>query len=189
MIQAIRLKTMDSPRRQWSTWAGQMRPVLLLAFMTGVIAIDHAAAQPPSAGQDKVAGQEKMSAVAKQIRSRLDAQVVDWNAGDIDGFMRVYWRSPKLSFSSGGKVTRGWQKTLDGYKSRYPDAATMGKLSFSSLEVTELGDSAALVLGKWHLERKPPLESVGGNFSLVFRKMDGEWLIIHDHTSTQKKEE
>ena len=157
--------------------------------MIGVIAIDQATAQPPSARENEVVGQEELSPTAKQIRSRLDAQVVDWNGGDIEGFMRVYWRSPRLSFSSGGKVTRGWQKTLDGYKSRYPDAATMGKLSFSALEVTELGDSAALVLGKWHLERKPPLESVGGNFSLVFRKMDGEWLIIHDHTSVQKKEE
>ena len=156
---------------------------LLLALIPGMAA-EQAAAQP----QAQVAT-EKMSPIARLIHNRMEGQVADWNAGDIDGFMGVYWRSPKLSFSSGGKVTRGWQKTMDGYKSRYPDKATMGKLSFTELEVTELGDDAALVLGKWHLGRKPPKENVGGNFSLVFRKIDGEWVIVHDHTSVLKSAE
>jgi ketosteroid isomerase-like protein len=37
------------------------------------------------------------------------------------------------------------------------------------------------MLGEWRLERE--VEPVGGNFTLVFRKVDGRWLIIHDHTS------
>jgi hypothetical protein len=27
---------------------------------------------------------------------------------------------------------------------------------------------------------------VGGNFSLVFRRIGGTWVIIHDHTSLKK---
>lgn len=158
------------------------RLMLVLATIIGVTAEQQVVAQSQAA-------KDEMSPVARLIHSRMDGQVADWNDGDIDGFMRVYWRSPKLSFSSGGKVTRGWQKTLDGYKSRYPDKATMGKLSFSALEVTELGGDAALVLGKWHLERKPPKENIGGNFSLVFRKLASEWVIIHDHTSVLKQVE
>jgi ketosteroid isomerase-like protein len=57
----------------------------------------------------------------------------------------------------------------------------MGRLSFSNLEITPLGDEAALVLGEWKLEREE--EAVSGNFSLVFRKIDGRWVIVHDHTS------
>jgi len=26
-------------------------------------------------------------------------------------------------------------------------------------------------------------EPLSGNFSLVFRKLDGRWVIVHDHTS------
>ena len=26
-------------------------------------------------------------------------------------------------------------------------------------------------------------EPVGGNFTLVLRKIDGRWMIVHDHTS------
>ncbi len=57
----------------------------------------------------------------------------------------------------------------------------MGRLTLSDFEMMPLGDSAALVLGKWKLDRKS--EPVSGNFTLVVRKIDGRWLIVHDHTS------
>ena len=114
------------------------------------------------------------------VVSMLNEQAIAWNAGDIDRFMRSYWRSDELSFSSGGTVTRGWQATLDNYRTRYPNRDAMGKLTFSEIEVTPLGDAAALVLGRWHLARTNP---VGGIFTLVLRKDVGGWKIIHDHTS------
>jgi hypothetical protein len=57
----------------------------------------------------------------------------------------------------------------------------MGQLTFSELEIMPLGASAALVLGRWNLERES--EPVAGNFSLVVRKFDERWRIVHDHTS------
>ncbi|MEO2017866.1 MAG: nuclear transport factor 2 family protein, partial [Fuerstiella sp.] len=95
-----------------------------------------------------------------------------------------YWNSEQLSFSSGGKTTRGWQATKDGYHRRYPTRDLMGWLTFSELEVTSLGDTAALVLGRWHLKRDSG--PIGGNFSLTFRRIDGRWLIVHDHTSKEE---
>jgi beta-aspartyl-peptidase (threonine type) len=87
-----------------------------------------------------------------------------------------------LTISSSGRVTRGWVETLAGYRQRYPDRAAMGQLTFSDLEITPLGPSAALVLGRWALTRREP---VGGTFSLVFRKLAGRWVIVHDHTSRE----
>ena len=116
------------------------------------------------------------------IRAELDTQRQAWNAGNIDQFMESYWKSENLTFSSGGKTIRGWQATLDRYKKRYPDKSAMGELSFDQLEITPLGDAAALVLGRWQLKRTEP---IGGNFSLVLRKIDGAWRIIHDHTSRE----
>jgi beta-aspartyl-peptidase (threonine type) len=113
----------------------------------------------------------------------LDVQAAAWNRGDIDGFMEHYWKSEDLTFSSGGKTTRGWQTTRDNYKLRYPTRERMGKLTFDQLEVFPLGDNAALLLGHWHLDRTGP---VGGNFSLVFRRIDGAWVIVHDHTSLKR---
>lgn len=116
----------------------------------------------------------------ERIADILGQQSAAWNSGDIEEFMQAYWRSPKLTFSSGGRVTRGWKSTLDHYRIRYPTRETMGHLTFSNLEVLELGDTAALVLGRWRLQREAP---VGGAFTLIFRRVAGRWVIIHDHTS------
>lgn len=117
---------------------------------------------------------------ADDIRIVLTKQATAWNNGDIDTFMDYYWKSDDLTFSSGGKTTRGWTATRDRYKQKYTSRELMGKLSFSELEVNVFTGDTALVLGRWHLDRKEP---AGGNFSLVLRKLDDRWLIIHDHTS------
>lgn len=120
----------------------------------------------------------------QDIRAVLEAQAAAWNKGDIDGFMRGYWESDELTFSSGGTVTRGWNATLRRYRTRYATRDKMGQLTFSDLEVRMLGDDAALVLGRWQLRRKE--DAPGGIFTLVFRRMAGRWLIIHDHTSSDE---
>jgi beta-aspartyl-peptidase (threonine type) len=111
----------------------------------------------------------------------LRTQEEAWNEGDIDTFMEHYWKSDDLTFSSGGKTTRGWDATLNRYRERYPTREQMGRLTLDGLEITPLGNAAALVLGQWNLERES--EPVSGNFSLVVRKFDDRWLIVHDHTS------
>jgi hypothetical protein len=59
----------------------------------------------------------------------------------------------------------------------------MGELTLDDLEITPLGTEAALVLGNWTVRRPEESETTGGNFTLVFRLLDGKWLIVHDHTS------
>jgi ketosteroid isomerase-like protein len=134
-----------------------------------------------------------------QIRTVLNAQVAAWNRGDIPEYMNGYWKSDKLVFVGSSGVTRGWQATLDRYIKHYPDRKTMGRLTFSDLEIIVLNPDAAFVLGKWHLQRggrsgglqagalssnsagEPP--DIGGVFSLVLRKFPEGWRIIADHTS------
>ena len=116
-----------------------------------------------------------------EVAAVLAQQAEAWNRGDIDAFMQHYWKSDELTFSSGGQTTRGWKSTKENYERRYPTREKMGQLTFSQLEVTPLDDSTALVLGRWRLARDE--SPVGGNFTLVFRKIDGKWVIIHDHTS------
>jgi beta-aspartyl-peptidase (threonine type) len=85
-----------------------------------------------------------------------------------------------LTFSSGGKLTRGWQTMFVRFRESYVDKGSMGTLSFGDLEVTDLGTDSALVLGRWRLVGKNP---DSGAFSLVMRRVGGVWAIIHDHTS------
>ena len=147
--------------------------VILMVALMGTVATS--AAKPPTDSR------KTAPSVEKQISAILSAQSSAWNRGDIDGFMEHYWKSDRLSFSSGGKTTRGWADTKSNYKRRYPTRDTMGTVSFSDLDIAPTGDSAALVLGRWRLLRKR--DPVGGNFSLLFRRIAGRWLIVHDHTS------
>ncbi len=122
------------------------------------------------------------STAGDRITNLLERQVAAWNTGNLGAFMQSYWQSPGLTFSSGGRVTRGWAPTLESYRKRYPTRESMGRLAFKDLEITELGADAAVVLGRWKLDRDEP---VGGMFTLVMRKDKdaGRWVIIHDHTS------
>lgn len=133
-----------------------------------------------SAGQTAFA--QSPDPLDQQLRAIVERQADAWNRGQIDEFMQAYWHSEQLTFSSGGQTERGWDATRRRYYARYPDREAMGKLTFSRLEVQPLGDEAALMLGCWQLERTS--KNVGGNFSLVWRKFESRWLIVHDHTST-----
>ena len=122
-------------------------------------------------------------AAAKEIRAVLDRQVKAWNSGDLEGFMDGYWRSPTLTFFSGGTTVSGWEETLGRYRNRYQSAGNeMGKLEFLDMKIELLGPSAAFVRGKFHL--KMSSGESGGLFTLTFRKLAGGWKIVHDHTST-----
>jgi len=115
------------------------------------------------------------------IRNVMNAQVKAWNAGNIDEFMQTYWKSDSLLFVGSSGVTRGWQTTMEHYKQRYPDTVAMGKLDFDILQVKSLSSDCAFVLGKWHLTRS--IGNIGGYFTLLLRKIKGQWFIIADHTS------
>ena len=125
--------------------------------------------------------------VSEDVRADLEGivkkQAEAWNRGDIADFMNPYWHDSRLTFCSSGQTERGWENTLQRYKTKYPDLETMGKLVFSNLESQEIGTDAVLMLGNWKLERGKPVE---GNFSLIWKRIDGKWLIIHDHSSSKQ---
>ena len=118
------------------------------------------------------------------IAQVLTTQTAAWNRGDIPGFMAGYWHSDSLVFIGKKGATYGWQPTLDNYRRSYPDAAQMGQLDFSGLRITPLGPEVAQVVGRWHLAR--PGVAAGdlqGQFLLIFKRVQGRWVIVADHTS------
>ncbi len=133
----------------------------------------------------KVSGQTSngSSGVEKEIRAVLARQESDWNDGNIEGFMEGYWKSDSLQFIGKSGLTKGWLATLNGYKKSYPGKAGMGILQFDLLSFQQLSDASALVIGNYRLRREEKRDK--GIFSLVWRKINGKWLIVADHTSGQ----
>lgn len=117
----------------------------------------------------------------EQILSILKRQTEDWNRGNIEDFMVGYWNSDSLMFIGQSGVTYGYKQTLANYKKNYGDTARMGKLSFDILQVERLSPAAYFVVGKWHLQRSAG--NAGGHYTLLFRKIRGQWVIVADHSS------
>jgi beta-aspartyl-peptidase (threonine type) len=116
------------------------------------------------------------------VRDVLQEQVAAWNKGDLDRFMGTYWDSDELTFYSGGTVTKGRKAVAERYRKTYQaDGKEMGKLSFSEMEIQDLGPEAALARARWKLVTSK--ETVEGLFTLVLRKFPDGWKIVHDHTS------
>jgi len=144
----------------------------MLRTVSVLAALSFAAASIPfTAG----AGEE----VVPEVRAALDAQQVAWNRGDLDAFTATYDRD--AIFVSGDEITRGSRAVLERYKKKYSDREKMGTLTFSDLEITPLGENAAVVLGRWSLKRVN--DEPHGRFTLIFRKTSDGWRIVHDHTS------
>lgn len=117
-----------------------------------------------------------------KIKKIIFSQQECWNNGDIDGFMNAYWNNDSLRFTGKNGITYGWSNTLNNYKKSYPNKAKMGQLTFTFEEIIIFSAVDAYVLGKWHLKRKKSTD-LHGYFSLVWKKIDGSWVIISDHTS------
>ena len=142
-----------------------MKRIVMIALVVSVVA---AAAAAPTTQQ--------------AIRAVLDQQVAGWNRGDLDAYMQGYVHSNELTFFSGATVTRGWEPTLERYKKRYQgEGKEMGTLTFSDVVIDVVAGDAAFVRGHWHLTMSK--ESREGLFTLLMRKTDQGWRVVHDHSS------
>jgi hypothetical protein len=117
---------------------------------------------------------------SKEIVALMKKQEIAWNAGDIEGFMQYYWKNDSLKFIDSKGITYGWQKTLDNYKKNYPNKEAMGILTFEIKTSEELSKTSVFIIGSWSLKKE---KSVGGYFTLLWKKIKGEWVIAVDHTS------
>jgi ketosteroid isomerase-like protein len=117
----------------------------------------------------------------QSIRKILNDQIAAWNTGNIEEFMKGYWNNDSLMFIGKSGVTYGYQNTLMNYKKHYSNADKMGALTFELIKIQRLSPEYFYVVGKWHLTRRAG--DTGGYYNLLFRKINGKWLIVADHSS------
>ena len=115
------------------------------------------------------------------IKQALQEQILAWNQGNLERFMKTYWENDSLMFIGKDGVKYGWHSTLNNYKRNYPDTVAMGKLSFTILKISQLSPKYFYVVGKWHLQRS--IGDLNGHYDLLFRKINSRWVIVADHSS------
>ena len=116
-----------------------------------------------------------------KIMNVLETQRQAWNNFDIDEFMQGYLKSDKLVFSGSNGPIYGWNFVKDRYLSNYSSNELMGYLDFEINDLFLISKKVAILLGKFNIKRDN--ENLSGYFTLVFKKIKGNWYIVSDHTS------
>jgi ketosteroid isomerase-like protein len=115
------------------------------------------------------------------ILKLLEDQRQAWNRGDLNEYMQGYNQSDSLLFVGKSGPQYGWNNTLKNYKKSYPNKSAMGYLSFDIKEIKMIAADHAFVLGAWHLKREN--DEPKGYFTLLVKKIKGQWKVIADHSS------
>ncbi len=122
--------------------------------------------------------------IKEQITKVLSDSEKGWNNGNLEEYMQCYHKSEKMRFAGNGNFNLGWTNTLKRYKKSYPDKKSMGKLTFSDVDITVLSKDSSLVFGRWTLHYKDKKRT--GLYTLILKKFKEGWRIIHDHSSSKK---
>lgn len=123
-------------------------------------------------------GQIHVPGMPSEVLHIMKSQQQAWNSGDLDSFMCGYWVSDSLLFIGSRGVNSGFASTLANYKKFYPNKEAMGTLTFKNRSWTSISENAALLIGAWHLS-----EDQHGMYSLIWKELDGRWVIVADHSS------
>ncbi len=126
-------------------------------------------------------GKVKQAKEESSIRAMLANQVLEWNNGNVEGYMSGYWDSDSMLFIGSKGPRYGYQKTLDRYKEAYPDPDHMGTLTSTITKMQQLSPEYYFVVGRWSLKRNAG--DVSGSYTLLIRKIKGNWVIVCDHSS------
>ena len=129
--------------------------------------------------QNKISVKDSLS-----IMNVMIFQQDAWNQGDIDSFMEGYLKSDELVFSGKSGPVYGWENTKNRYYSSYPNTKVMGKLNFTIKKIRSVSLNTAYLIGEYYLKRSG--EDSWGHFTLLWKKIDSNWLIVSDHTSAVK---
>jgi ketosteroid isomerase-like protein len=151
-----------------------MTVIRLLAACLTTLSVSACASAPRSSPNDEQ--------IVALVRAVMEAQQAAWNRGDIEAFMNGYERADTTTFVSSDELTRGWRVVLDRYRQRYHAREQMGTLTFSDLDIKAIGSDLVIADGRWRLTRVN--DSPHGRFTLLFRRINNDWRIIHDTTTS-----
>jgi uncharacterized protein (TIGR02246 family) len=150
------------------------------SFCLPVIAQEVKGWQSQSLNEDSRISKPDLEQIDEVLLRRLDR----WNAHDIEGYMQVYWKSPKLLVIVGSEQFNGWQELHDSYVNGYPDRAAMGFIEPARTQVRLLKPDLALALTWWIINFTSSHQKVMGNTTMNLQKFDDGWKIVASHSST-----
>jgi uncharacterized protein (TIGR02246 family) len=121
-----------------------------------------------------------------EIVAMLAQSATRWNRGDLDAFVEDYAPDSGTTYIGSRGILRGPAAIRAAYAPRFAPGSIRDSLSFQLVDVDPLAPDVLNVIATYILARR-----VGGRdsitargpTSLVMRRVDGRWRIVHDHSS------
>jgi uncharacterized protein (TIGR02246 family) len=129
---------------------------------------------------------EERRAVRDEIGAMLVRAAANWNRGDLDAFVEDYLPGDTTTFIGSSGVLRGPTAIRAAYAPRFATGAVRDSLSFVLLDVDPLAPDVVNVIARYVLARRLGARdsvTAQGPTSLVMRRVDRRWRIVHDHSS------
>jgi ketosteroid isomerase-like protein len=154
-----------------------VQQIIRLVPIAIVVAVSMAACAQKPAAQAGAGNDERA------VRDALEASRTEWNNGNFEGCMRVYWNSPDLTLWSGADTIRGYAQMLEYFRlGHMAPGREMGQIEFDNVFVDILAPDAALVRGAWRWKQSGQ-KAQYGVFTVLMRKFPDGWKTVHEHSS------
>lgn len=121
-----------------------------------------------------------------EIVTMLGRAAANWNRGELDAFVSDYLPDSETTFIGSRGVLRGPDAIRAAYAPRFAPGGVRDSLSFEVVDVDPIAPDALNVIATYILARHVngrDSVTARGPTSLVMRRVDGRWRIVHDHSS------
>ena len=153
---------------------GGVVAAMTLAVLSAACRIESGA--PAASATDTIPGIETQ--IARMMERSADA----WNRGDLDGFMSDYFRSPTTTYIGSSGSASGWEAIRARFAPRFQAGALRDSLRYEAVAGRPLGTDHALATARYVLFRDGRVSETGP-FTLVLRRTDEGWKILHDQSA------
>jgi len=138
-----------------------------------------ASPQPTAVGQRQPPTTALAADVPAEVAAEFKRSTAAWNNGDLETFLSVYSDDATLAQREGFLVGKTAIRML--YAERFGVGAQRDTLQIERLDVSTLCPDFALVRGVYRTTKNGTV-TWRGAMTVVMRRIDGRWRIIHDHS-------
>ena len=124
--------------------------------------------------------------VRAELQAMLERAAGNWNRGDLDAFMSDYLPSDSTTYVGGRGLVRGPAAIRSSYARLFTGELVRDSLSFTILDVDPVAPDVANLIARYTLARRVggrDSVTASGPTSLLVRRVEGRWRIVHDHSS------